>query len=241
MVQEVRIPFSALNNVLPTSQFEDVEFQVPEVADLVDGVETALPTRQDIREVIQQELRDLERDVPDLQVPVDEIGEAVAREVGDLADEVVNIEISGLFGPTERDIEQAFEELFDVGERLDPDLIPSIAEVQQAVTDGIEDALRGTLGVDPNRLGDLLEDLLGIQEDILLFFTDPTRFTQQALEESDMLPTADDVRGFVLDLAGEVGGRVRDQLISEDVQDEFGRSVDSFRQALDELEDDGSP
>jgi hypothetical protein len=160
MVQEVRIPFSALNNVLPTSQFEDVEFQVPEVADLVDGVETALPTRQDIREVMQQELRDLERDVPDLQVPVDEIGEAVAREVGDLADEVVNIEISGLFGPTERDIEQAFEELFDVGERLDPDLIPSIAEVQQAVTDGIEDALRGTLGVDPNRLGDLLEDLL---------------------------------------------------------------------------------
>jgi hypothetical protein len=98
MVQQVVIPLSALNQVLPTQDFADVEFAVPEVGDIVDPILAPLEDLQDTAEDIVADLLTL----PEVQTAVEDVledveqGDPLIEAIAEAVVEGVAAEITGL-------------------------------------------------------------------------------------------------------------------------------------------------
>jgi hypothetical protein len=146
------------------------------VADLEDVIQDTVPEADDI---VTDVVNDLRADLDQLAPEVDNLAQAVAREVDVVGDGGVSVDVSGFFGPTGRDLVEGFGGVLQG--LLDPDDggIPSLGDVRRIVTEEVvallEDQPGGDIILDPvqffqDLIVDILEDQLGPE-------------TEQALQE----------------------------------------------------------
>lgn len=162
MVQQVTIPLSWANNIPGVSGVDDVEFDVPEVEDLVDGVEDAVPDLDDIEQAVEQ-----------IVPALDEIVEAIRAEIDDALDEL-NL--------PDLDEDRIIDEIQDaVGDAIQ-DLVLDPEELAEDVIDEIEDALP-SVTVNVEEIADAVAERLEDQLDIEA--VDPKAIADRILAEGD--------------------------------------------------------
>jgi len=157
MVQTVTLELSALNAIPGVSGVEDVQFSIPEVSDLVAGVEDALPTGQDIREILRDEIPDLLRDVDifdgeldqALQPIIDELDGRLDDLVDDIQDEIdravadldvpgledIEVEVGGSLFAVNEDFVDLLAAALDQADLVDVGQFPTVEEIVQPIED----------------------------------------------------------------------------------------------------------
>lgn len=146
------------------------------VDELEDVIQDTVPAAEDI---VTDVVDDLRADLDQLAPEVDNLAQAVAREVDVVGEGGVSVDVSGFFGPTGRDLVEGFGGVLQG--LLDPDDggIPSLGDVRRIVTEEVvallEDQPGGDIILDPvqffqDLIVDILEDQLGPE-------------TEQALQE----------------------------------------------------------
>lgn len=156
MPETVSIPLSVLNNIPGVGGVEDVEFTIQNSEDIREVVEEAAGGGDELRDVLQDELADFTLDteledpfdVPELAAEIgDEIGEIDTGEISrELATDLVeaqqelDIQIEGLFGPTQQDLE-AFGET--IGEEIGEIEFPEEREARNLSIPELEAVARG--------------------------------------------------------------------------------------------------
>ena len=158
MVQEVRIPFSNLNDIQFVQGFEDVVFDVPDLSDIVSAVEENTLGRTDLDEAVgsltDQMVTDIWENVELWSQIIDGIAAAVVAEFE---------EASGIDVPGEGSVIDSIIEETPATEDIDE-------AVQTAVSNELDDANLGPVDVNIEGIfGPLSEDLAAALADILNF------------------------------------------------------------------------
>jgi hypothetical protein len=143
MVQRVTIPLSALNEIIGVSGIEDVTFDVPQVDDIVDGIDGTLPDEADIREVVDEALESIDpADLVDIDLSQLDIGDLTADAVADAVLDRLDIQ-PGLFGPLDDPLDQVIDRAVREGlealDQLDVDLGALEGEALLDVPDLVRD------------------------------------------------------------------------------------------------------
>jgi len=228
MVQDVTIPLSWANNIPGVSGVEDVRFSIPEVSDLVAGVEDALPTGQDIREILRDEIPDLLRDVDvfdgELDVALDPIIDELDDRLDDLVDDI------------QEEIDRAVADIDVPGlEDIEVDVGGSLFAVNEDFVELLAAALDEVDFVEIDEFGDiegLIEDVEGFLEEVrpLLDLT-AEDLIDRATEEAEAF--LEDLPGgqILLDpdqFIDDQIDRVTDGLVSEDVRQDLQDTIEDL-------------
>jgi len=158
MSQDVRIPFSALNDIQFVTGFDDVEFSVPEVSDIVSAVEENTLGKTDldnaVGSVTDAMIEDIWENVELWSQIIDGIAAAVVAEFE---------EASGIDVPGEGSVIDGIVAETPATEDIDE-------AVQTAVSSELDSADLGPVDVNIEGIfGPLSEDLARALEDILNF------------------------------------------------------------------------
>jgi len=158
MSQDVRIPFSALNDIQFVSGFDDVEFSVPEVSDITTAVQENTLGRTQLDEAVgsltDQMVTDIWENVELWSQIIDGTAAAVVAEFE---------EASGIDVPGEGSVIDSIIEETPATEDIDE-------AVQTAVSSELDNADLGPVDVNIEGIfGPLSEDLARALEDILNF------------------------------------------------------------------------
>jgi len=221
MVQDVTIPLSWANNIPGVSGVEDVQFSIPEVEDLVAGVEDALPTGQDIRDILRDEIPDLLRDVDvfdgeldvALQPIIDELDDRLDDLVDDIQDEIdravadldipaledIEVDVGGSLFAVNEDFVDLLAAALDQADLVDVGQFPTVEEIVQP----IEDVRSDIEALDIPETEELADEVVDRVADAL-----------QEFPGGDLLADPDQFIDDQID-------RVTDGLVSEDVRQDL--------------------
>jgi len=226
MVETVVIPLSALNNFPGISEVEDVEFDVPQLDEIVADVEDALPDLDSIEDAV-------DRNVPDIDEIVEDVVEGVEEAIDD-------IDVPGI------DEDQLVEDVVD-GIEIDlPDSFPTVQDIVDGVVSELEGGIEAT-GIDPEEIGQAIaaevEDVTveepavsidgvfgPLTQDIVRAFNEVlgARLDEEGID----LPSVEDVRTAVREEVEEVLETVpgSDLLFDPDqfVDDQIARLTDGL-------------
>jgi archaellum component FlaC len=206
MVETVEIPLSWANNIPGVSGVEDVEFDVPQLDEIVADVEDSLPGIDQIGErvdFITLDIQDIREEVADIPDDVaDAVGD-VTVDLGDVADEI------------RQEVDDALDDLdLDITDPLEE----ALADAEQAISgleldpDKLADSIVGQL--DPEDLGGTsiqFESIFGaLKSDIVDGFS-------EALEEVTGL--ADDLPDTIESLADGLNTLLPEAEVLEDLDD----------------------
>jgi hypothetical protein len=142
MVQRITIDLEWANSIPGVSGIEDVTFDVPQVDDVVDGIDGTLPDEADIREVVDEALQDIDpADLVDIDLSQLDIGDLTADAVADAVLDRLDIQ-PGLFGPLDDPLDQVIDRAVRDGleglDQLDVDLAALEGEALLDVPDRLE-------------------------------------------------------------------------------------------------------
>ena len=126
MVQRVTIDLEWANSLPGVSGIDDITFDVPQVDDVVDGIDGTLPDEDDIREVVDEALQDIDpADLVDIDLSQLDISDLTAEAVADAVLDRLDVE-PGLFGPLDDPLDQVIDRAVREGlealDQLDVDL-----------------------------------------------------------------------------------------------------------------------
>jgi len=211
MVQEVRIPFSNLNDIQFVQGFEDVVFEVPQVSDIEDAVidaifppRSGLQTMDDvIAEIVGAVEQNTSIEIPGegsvIQNPLREIYQNTAGGI-DLADEAIEDIVAAIEGATGVDV-------------------PG----DGSVIDGVADVTLGREAV---------EDI--IREGVMDVFDDVTPDTVNVRIDGIFGPLSEDVAQALSDILNFDPGTVSDDIVSS-VEQELGIDVPGDGPILEDI------
>lgn len=228
MVQEINIPLSALNFLLPRQPLEDVTFRIPQLSDIDETVDDLLPTPDDLRTFAEEGFIRALEDATAVDELIDAIVDPLVAEieaqtgidfpdVDEIAAAVADAIDTQVIGPIEVDIEGS---LFDIQQ----DLLPLLQELLEQINFGDVSGFPS--------LGDLQQLLTDVLTE---FFPDILRSADDLAEwlQGELTAFLEGLPGgaLLLDPFGFVTD-VFDRLLSEALTDE---EIQAIR---DELEDE---
>lgn len=139
MVQTVTLPFGALNALPGVSGIQDVSFDIPQLSDIRDELDQAVPSLDEIREVIQEEVDQLELG-DGITVPtVEEIAEAVADRLDIPEFDGITVDIQGSLFDIESDFVDLLAAALDQADLLDVSEFPTLQELERLLEDATAD------------------------------------------------------------------------------------------------------
>lgn len=205
MVETVKLPFGVLNNIPGVSGVEAVEFDVPQVDDIVDPVVDQIPDDLDLRQIVIEAVEEaLIRSTPAGRIPT-ELLEDVADAIGDRVD--VELEAPGEIAG---DIADEIETSFDLGEEtLDQLAERIVTEFDELAIDTVELDISGFFGpleedlegAFESLLQDLPGDVEGLRGDVEGLI-ETLEGVVEAIPD-DGIPTADEIVETAVDQAVE--------------------------------------
>jgi len=223
MVQDGTIPLSWANNIPGVSGVNDVQFSIPEVEDLVAGVEDALPSGQDIRDILQDEIPDLLRDVDvfdgELDVALDPIIDELDDRLDDLVDDIqdeiqeavadidvpgledIEVDVGGSLFAVNEDFVDLLAAALDQADLVDVGQFPTVEEIVRP----IEEVRADIEALDIPTAEEVADEAVDRVTDAL-----------QELPGGDLLADPDQ---FIDDQIDRVTGGLVDEEVRQDLQD----------------------
>jgi len=212
MVQAVEIPLSWANNIPGVSGISNVEFDIPQEADITAPILSDLPSINDIEEIVDEVTIDFSSvqtavsvNTPDVGQIVTAIDEEVADPVVEIGEDVEEVVTEAAEGAVEGIDQIIIDSILEFLEDVEEDITGLVADVN-ALPDRLADRIDEE---DPGQPRVSFESVFGaLRGDIVEGFEESLQgFLDQPLEG---VPDIDDIQKTVEEAVLSVGPAVND-------------------------------